>query len=65
MGLQNLNGMGSRNCSIHTCVSMGLTLSGMTYPLWNDLPTNLRNIDSLASFKTKLKTHLLIKYYKT
>ncbi len=33
--------------------------------LWNDLPTNLRNIDSLASFKTKLKTHLFTKYYKT
>ncbi len=26
--------------------------------LWNDLPTNLCNIDSLAYFKTKLKTHL-------
>ncbi len=33
--------------------------------LWNDLPTNLRNIDSLASFKAKLKTHLFTKYYKT
>ncbi len=33
--------------------------------LWNDLPTNLRNIDSLVSFKTKLKTHLFTNYYKT
>ncbi len=32
---------------------------------WNDLPTNLRNIDSLASFKTKHKTHLFTRYYKT
>ncbi len=29
-----------------------------------NLPTNLRNIDSLASFKPKLKTHLFTKYYK-
>ncbi len=36
-----------------------------TPTLWNDLPTNLRNIESLASFKTKLKTHLFTKYYKT
>ncbi len=33
--------------------------------LWNYLPTNLSNIDSLASFKTKFKTHLFTKYYKT
>ncbi len=32
--------------------------------LWNDLATNLRNIKSLATFKTKLKTHLFTKYYK-
>ncbi len=32
--------------------------------LWNDLPTNLRNIESLTSFKTRLKTHLFTKYYK-
>ncbi len=33
--------------------------------LWNDLPTNLRNIESLASFKAKLKTHLFTEYYRT
>ncbi len=33
--------------------------------LWNDLPTNHRNIDSLASSKTKLKTHLFTIYYKS
>ncbi len=33
--------------------------------LWNDLPTIIGNIDSLTSFKTKLKTHLFTKYYKT
>ncbi len=32
--------------------------------LWNDLPTNHHNIESLASFKIKLKTHLFTKYYK-
>ncbi len=33
--------------------------------LCNDLPTNLHNIESLASFKTKRKNHLFTKYYKT
>ncbi len=33
--------------------------------LWNDLSINLHNIDLLASFKTKLKTHFFTKYYQT
>ncbi len=36
-----------------------------TPTFWNDLPTNLRNIELLASFKIKLKTHLFNKYYIT
>ncbi len=46
-----------------TCGDRAFKKAGPT--LWNDLPTNLRNIDLLASFKTKLKTHLFTKYYKT
>ncbi len=33
--------------------------------LWNGLPTNLRNIESLGCFKTQLKTHVFTKYYET
>ena len=33
--------------------------------LWNLLPPNIRNINTLECFKSKLKTHLFKKYYKT
>ncbi len=45
-----------------TCGDRALQKAAPT--LSNDLTTNLRNIDSLASFKTKLQTHLFTKYYK-
>ncbi len=31
--------------------------------LWNDLPHELKNIDKLNTFKSRLKTHLFTLYY--
>ena len=31
--------------------------------LWNDLPAQIRSIETAGSFKNKLKTHLFTKYY--
>ena len=33
--------------------------------LWNSLPSNIRKIDKLQTFKSKLKTHLFEKAYKS
>ncbi len=44
----------------------GATASGSAGPkLWNELPLELRNSNSLTSFKSKLKIHLFRQFYST
>ena len=44
--------------------SVGERAFGVTPPkLWNNLPTDLRNLNTLSIFKRKLKTHFFRKYF--
>ena len=44
--------------------SVGERAFSVTAPkLWNNLPTDLRNLNVLSVFKRKLKTHFFLKYF--
>ena len=44
--------------------SVGERAFSVTAPkLWNNLPTDLRNLNALSVFKRKLKTHFFRKYF--